>query len=1066
MIARVTGITLLIVTLFVIFRFVRATNARTVKSELSTPSQIKKIAEDAAKPAEQKKQESEEKLDDKVKEAEKAGLVDKKEFEDDLKKETEKVVNESPSINCAIKPNMHLGCGENFVIDTETGCCALKPGREPSASELKLKLAKAVGTEIVVGLVAGEALEVLIKRGPQMTAAAVKVAGKAIAKMAPRIGASIAAAGAKYSATMSAGPPGWIVSAIMLAFDAISLTLDLLDVDGYDSYTSNSVLANTKKLMDYASWKAFNDAGMDYPAMFPLTEAYKNEFEAAQEFMAGEMFNEIVTPEIKKTPEMNAEWEKFLLAAAEDPNAEFPATLVDFTTKTMSKFHKERDLIIFNKMQELLGDEKDNVELYEFMSTPTRIGVSLSRKGAQEWNEKQREIWFKHHDLFKPPEKPIDFVDPSFGLYTDTYYVLDKANPGDEKNPNMIPKKLPGKAVISGPYGMIVAYCEKRRQMKGISEAVDPAKLGVKFNMETGVCDFTKKFCQRYGLEFKGNNCKTRPGQKFAETVLGKTVTRASIREWDRRKDLFRSGDPAKIAQAYFLTTLDPTGLKTAAVKKLVKELSEAKPKKTEPAKKVPCPPGTRDDGTSCWKDTVPKKSRPAKKYGCNDARYAKFTNNGKYKMRDDGTSCWLDTVARKSRPAMKYACNDKRFSSVHKNNLYKLRDDGTSCWLDTLAKKSRPAKKYSCNDKKYAGIHKNGRFKMRDDGTSCWLDTLAKKSRPAKKRSCYDSKYKIKDYRVRDDGTSCWVESYGRGAGTIPKSKGGNCWGGKCKTHCEPIRCSKWKGCSGGKCKTSCEPVKCAPIKRYCTGGRVMHQGLCYKKCKSNYKGVGPVCHPNIGAGIKVTLGKRQYCPSGYRNVAGICWQSCPSGYKDIGALCHPPGGPGIKVTVGKRWHCDPGQKNIAGICWSKCPSGYKDIGALCHPPGGPGIKVTLGKRWHCKEGQKNVAGICWSKCPQDYKNLGLLCEPPGGPGIKVDVFKRQHCEPGQKNIAGICWSKCPDGYKDLGAICEPPGGPHIAKDLFKRQVCPPNYKNVGGVCWSKCPPGYRDDGAICNKN
>ena len=1066
MITRVVAIIILTSLLIVTYGVIKIATKPVMKSVLSTASEMKQLEKDSSKPSEEVKKEVEKKVDDKVQKAEDAGLLKKDEFKEELKKETDKALSEDPRINCAIKPNAHLGCGENFVIDTETGCCALKPGREPSAAEMKLQLAKTVGTEIVVGLIAGEALEYLIKKGPMLTAKALKAAVSVISKVAPKLAMMLGSATAKYTTTMSAGPPGWIVSAVMLAFDAISLTVDLLDVDGYDSYTSNSVIINMKKLMDYSMWKSITDAGLDYPLMFPLTEAYKNEFEAAQEFMAGEMFTKIVQPEMLKDPVANKQWEDFLAAAIEDPNAVFPDTLTKFTTDTMEKFHKERDLILFTKLQELLGDEKDNVAIYEFMSAPKRIGVSLSRKGAQEWNDKQRETWFKNNDMFKPPEKPIDYVDPSFAMYTDTYYVLDLANPGDEKNPNMIPKKLPGKAVISGPYGPVLSMCEKRRQIKGISEAVDPRALGVRFNMETGMCDFTKKFCDRYGLEFKGNNCKTRPGQKFAETVLGTTITRASIREWERRKDLIRSGDPLKIAEAYYLTVFDPTGLGTAGVKKLIKELGEAKPKKTEPAKKVPCPPGTRDDGTSCWKDTVPKKSRPAKKYGCNDARYAKFTNNGKYKMRDDGTSCWLDTVARKSRPAMKYSCKDKRFSSVHKNNKYKLRDDGTSCWLDTLAKKSRPAKKYSCKDKRFNSVHKNNKYKLRDDGTSCWLDTLAKKSQPAKKRSCYDSRYGIKNYRVRDDGTSCWVESYGRGAGSIPRSRGGNCWGGKCTTKCEKIKCTRWKGCSGGKCKTYCEPVKCAPITRYCTGGRKMHQGLCYTPCKSNYKGVGPMCHPDRGAGIKVTVGKRQYCPSGYRNVAGICWQSCPSGYKDIGALCHPPGGPGIKVTVGKRWHCDPGQKNIAGICWSKCPSGYKDIGALCHPPGGPGIKVTLGKRWHCKEGQKNVAGICWSKCPEDYTNLGLLCEPPGGPGIKVDVFKRQHCEPGQKNIAGICWSKCPDGYKDLGAICEPPGGPHIAKDLFKRQVCPENYKNVGGVCWSKCPPGYRDDGAICNKN
>jgi len=912
-----------------------------VESVLSTPEKISEITADAEKSSEEIKKDLGDAIGEKSKKLEDAGIVSADEMKKGLAEETKKVLDKE--LTCAIKPSIHMGCGKNFVLDPKSGCCALKAGKNPGATAMKIKLAKSIGTEILVGALAGALIEKLIMKSPAIGRMGARLAAKLLQRVAPRIAVKMSSKLAVYGAMGGAGPAGWAVGAAMLAFDAISMTLDMLDVDGYNSYTSNDVIEDMRKLMDYSLWKSLQDAGMDYPMLFPLAEPFKNEFEAAQSFMGGEMFNKFVMKDINETPSMKVLWDGFLEKALVDETAELPEAIVTFTGKTIEKYHKERDLIMFTKMQELLGKEKGKIELYEFMSTPKRIGISLSEAGAEEWNTKQREVWFKNNDLFKPPTTPPTFINPTAALYTDTYFVLDVANPGTKEKPNMISKKLPKKTVLGCAYGTVITYCEKRRQMKGISDAVDPRKLGVKFDMQSGSCQFTKKFCIRYGMVYKNNNCKLAKGQKIAEMILGPSVTRASIREWDDRKAALKSGNPVKIAGALTKMYLDPTGLGTPAVKRLIKEIGETKAKKTKPAKKIPCPPGMRDDGTSCWKDTKAKKSRPAKKKRCPPG------------MRDDGTSCWKDTKARKSRPAKKKRCPPG----------------------------------------------------MRDDRTSCWKDTKARKSRPAKKKRCPSG--------MRDDRTSCWKDAYGRGAGKVLSSRGGKCTGGGCRGG----GCKRW-----GKCrKVRCSKVRCSKIKYYCKSKYPEKQSsLCYKRCKPGYRGVGPMCHPKNGAGIKVTLMKRQYCDRGQHKVAGICWDRCPNGFKNAGALCHPRGGPGIKVTLMKRQYCARGQHKVAGICWDRCPSGFKNAGALCHPRGGPGIKVTL--------------------------------------------MKRQYCAPGSKNVAGICWPKCSPGYKDIGALCEPKGGPGIKKTLFKRQKCPAGWKNVAGVCWSKCPPGYRDDGALCNKN
>lgn len=66
---------------------------------------------------------------------------------------------------------------------------------------------------------------------------------------------------------------------------------------------------------------------------------------------------------------------------------------------------------------------------------------------------------------------------------------------------------------------------------------------------------------------------------------------------------------------------------------------------------------------------------------------------------------------------------------------------------------------------------------------------------------------------------------SYGRGVGTIPNS-------------CPQGKTENFWGCYQGK---TWSPKTCAT-------GMEKQAGLCYKKCATNFKGVGPMCHGNLG--------------------------------------------------------------------------------------------------------------------------------------------------------------------------------------------------------------------------
>ncbi len=116
--------------------------------------------------------------------------------------------------------------------------------------------------------------------------------------------------------------------------------------------------------------------------------------------------------------------------------------------------------------------------------------------------------------------------------------------------------------------------------------------------------------------------------------------------------------------------------------------------------------------------------------------------------------------------------------------------------------------------------------------------------------------------YATAKEEIFCWKKSYGRGVGTIP---------------------------------TEC-------------GDKDNQAGLCYKECKDDYKGVGPVC-----------------------------WERCKSGWDDHPASCYKSVfkwkfkksyGRGVgTIPTG----CDGGKENDAGLCYKECKDGYKGVGPVC---------------------------------------------------------------------------------------------------------------------------------------
>ena len=337
----------------------------------------------------------------------------------------------------------------------------------------------------------------------------------------------------------------------------------MTDAGGYASETRNSLLNRIKNMFDYEMAKALEKEEIEYPLLFPLALVYPEQFEAAMEFALGQVQDQHLVDELLKNDKLVNIVADYNDELDVNPDAEPPKEFIDFLIELPAIFHLERDKYLFQKLQELLGTDAYKIEIYERLSTRDRIAVTFSQQGVQEWNESKRDIWFANNDLFKPEDPPPMGEDPLSALYTDTYYVYDS---GPSDDPVMVPRQLGEKTALAAVYGPLLSFCEKARKVQSTSPTINPRDLGVRFDFNTGVCNITKEYCSRYGLEFKNNDCHLRPGQYWAELIFGQTITRGVIRAFT---------SPPSYA------------------------------KKSKPATLGPCPPGMRDDGTNCWLDPV-----------------------------------------------------------------------------------------------------------------------------------------------------------------------------------------------------------------------------------------------------------------------------------------------------------------------------------------------------------------------------------------------------------------------------------------------------------------------------
>lgn len=456
------------------------------------------------------------------------------------------IVEQELETSCIVYVDKSGKCPDGMKV-AANGCCEFKDIKN------KLDLKTLIG-EIAFAVVVSVIVETMLVAGVRLGStylsktAARKFAAKVSAKMATKVATSVATR--LYIKFQVASKCGGICAAAILGFEVMSILLDLSNALGYDNFIENKVVRQTRNISEVQFEEALNEDGSAPPMPFSPLVA----FPEYQEEMSQHLIGEFLPDALGLMSEESMV--KFLVATMDDNTQVSEQVEKEFeqAIEVAMKNTDKRDKLIYDfYVKKGKGRE---IEKIPFLSSENIIGVALTQGAAKKYNDRMKEKHLLYANPFRPaPDKIPEDYSPFVASYTDTYRVLDRQNPGTKDNPNVIEKKLPKKVCLLKPWGALVAFCEYGIRADNVmksqsAQRLNPKVYGVQFNTERGDCDFTNDYCKRLGLKLKNNECTTRPGQEVAEFLLGKTVTRSYMRDWDNRIEAWNSGDPGSVALA------------------------------------------------------------------------------------------------------------------------------------------------------------------------------------------------------------------------------------------------------------------------------------------------------------------------------------------------------------------------------------------------------------------------------------------------------------------------------------------------------------------------------------
>ncbi|MDB4588367.1 hypothetical protein N9095_00145 [bacterium] len=500
----------------------------------------------------------------------------------------------SNASKCIVKPRNGVCIFKDLEI--VNGCCTLKTNKNSVEVEMTISIVSVLVTMAAVDIAIQAAISrgsnlgkaiintpavqsmakniikkmtgrTVTKFGTSMSVSgASKIGSKAAAKLATdaaieaawRIGVAAglkASAKAKLMAIKAKlGPVGWA----MVALEVASIALDVTDPQGYSTFVSNKYLKDMRDYIEFSLYEAFSNTGYDWPLIFDVRSMYIDEFVAAYEWAK--------TPFIKQA--MDDVLKCKTLAEKLDMNSWF-GEYAQKVLQYLNRDPKQRDEKIYAKMVELLEDKSKNIKLYPFLSTTDVVGISLSAEGVDVWNGMTDAERLEKLNKSDPGTEPIteDIFKDFKLIMADTYRVPD--NPPKCRKPHklvldhiiqagkevgnffsggrvdtsecvpvMNDRKLAGEVpmyiipfsediCLHGTDGLI-------KETTGVCGNYQGKDFGVTWNPNTNLCNYTRSYCDRMGLDYDSatKDCDLYPGQDEVEMFFptGTTITRNVMR--------------------------------------------------------------------------------------------------------------------------------------------------------------------------------------------------------------------------------------------------------------------------------------------------------------------------------------------------------------------------------------------------------------------------------------------------------------------------------------------------------------------------------------------------------
>jgi len=446
--------------------------------------------------------------------------------------------------------------------ELKDGCCVLKagmtPSRESEQSKMIRQMALEMGALVFAEILVTSVIPKMANRLRNVLRTVLRqIIKKTISAVVARFAIRAAMMVTRVLTKLSSGPVGWA----LLIFDIIAEIINTADLKNYDSFISNDSLMEGRNVMIYKFNEAMATLGEDYPMLFPFAELFPKESGKIAEEMQVYIEDTYVDEYIE------AGGADYILKVFEsreveggpppkDPptEEEFLNLHVKWNELVRTKDAKKLDKMMFDLLQqEIPVAKRKDIFLVPSMSTVNTYGISISEEAAITWNKKQQEEWFTYLDPIYPPNIPSkDWTPPISAIYTNRYMKLNTLKPGNQHNPNIVYDTLPQKVTLAYPFGPLYVMCEKPRTSMKYKRPVDPREYGVTFNFENGVCEFTKKYCDRYVIDYVSKtwgdgtpykDCKLSNDQKWAENFLGTAVVRDAKRYWNDPGEIIKDVD-------------------------------------------------------------------------------------------------------------------------------------------------------------------------------------------------------------------------------------------------------------------------------------------------------------------------------------------------------------------------------------------------------------------------------------------------------------------------------------------------------------------------------------------